>query len=235
MFWSNDKLRSELPLLIHRYNLNDVGQANYTLHVGNEVYITPNGDPSKLGKDRQIALKENEYFEIPPGQFAFLLTKERVTVPNNALAFISVRARYKFRGLVNVSGFHVDPGFKGKLVFAVFNAGPSTVTLSEGEPCFHIWYADLDGESDTPVDPGYDRIEPKIVSNLGDTVVSLSSLNSKIDKLESNVFKLLITAGILMALLGSFIVRDLLSKPTVPQVQQSIQSTSSALQKNPQH
>ena len=233
MFWSNDKLRAELPLLIHRYNYNDVGQANYTLHIGNEVYITPNGEPSKLGKDRQIALKDNEYFEIPPGQFAFLLTKERVTVPKNALAFISVRARYKFRGLVNVSGFHVDPGFKGKLVFAVFNAGPSTVTLSEGEPCFHIWYADLDSESDTPVDPGYERIEPKIVSNLGDTVVSLSSLNSKINKLEANVFKLLITAGLLMTLLGSFIVRDLMSGPVAPQLQESTQSSSDLSEKTP--
>ena len=51
-------------------------------------------------------------FTIPPGQFAFLLTEEVVSVPPDALAFISIRAKTKFRGLVNVSGFHVDPGYQ---------------------------------------------------------------------------------------------------------------------------
>ncbi|MEP1231286.1 MAG: deoxycytidine triphosphate deaminase [Litorimonas sp.] len=231
MFWSNDKLRSELPLLINRYNRNDVGKANYTLHVGNEVYITPNGNPDKLGKDRQLNLDTKQYFEIPPGQFAFLLTKEKVSIPTDVLAFISVRAQYKFQGLVNVSGFHVDPGFKGKLVFAVFNAGPSTVTLSEGEACFHIWFANLDGHSDTPVKPGYEAIEPKIVSNLGDTAVSLSSLNSKINKMETNVIRLLITAGILLALFGTFFVKSLLDNPEVKQINTPAQETSTFSEK----
>lgn len=229
MFWSNDKLKSELPRLIKRYNLKDVGQANYTLHIGNEVYITPNGDPSRLGKDRQIALEKNQYFEIPPGQFAFLLTEEKVTIPKNALAFISVRARYKFQGLVNVSGFHVDPGFSGKLVFAVFNAGPSTVTLSQGEACFHIWFADLDDESDTPVEPGYDRLPPKIISKLGDPVVSLSSLNSKVISLEKMVFRLLVTATILFGLLGSVIIRNIMNGAAQPVAETSSQTAPQSI------
>jgi hypothetical protein len=49
---------------------------------------------------------QSEAFTIPPGQFAFLLTKEVVSVPADALAFISIRVKTKFRGLVNVSGWH---------------------------------------------------------------------------------------------------------------------------------
>jgi dCTP deaminase len=45
--------------------------------------------------------------------------------------------------LINVSGFHVDPGYKGNLVFSVYNAGSSQISLSAGEPCFLIWFADL--------------------------------------------------------------------------------------------
>jgi hypothetical protein len=41
------------------------------------------------------------------------------------MAFISMRTAFKFKGLVNISGFHVDPGYKGKLIFAVFNASPT--------------------------------------------------------------------------------------------------------------
>jgi dCTP deaminase len=49
--------------------------------------------------------------------------------------------------LVNVSGFHVDPGYHGQLTFAVFNAGPVPIHLKRGQPIFLIWYASLDRET----------------------------------------------------------------------------------------
>ncbi|WEV50113.1 hypothetical protein OZX61_12000 (plasmid) [Acinetobacter sp. ESL0695] len=67
-------------------------------------------------------------------------------VPNNALAFISFKAKYKYKGLINVSGFHVDPGWYGKLTFSIYNAGPSDIALEKGDPFALIWYADLDNE-----------------------------------------------------------------------------------------
>ena len=222
MFWSNDKLKSELPHIIKRYDLNNVSKSNYTLHIGKEVYITPNGDPSKLGKDRQILLSENQYFEIPPGQFAFLLTKERVCTPLNVLAFISVRATYKFKGLVNVSGFHVDPGYNGHLVFAVFNAGPTTVTLSEGAACFHIWFADLDGNSNKITKPGYDRIPADLVSEISDTNVSLSSLNSELSKLNIKVNAFSIVATLIIGLFGAALVNETFFNKTAPNAQEVI-------------
>ena len=51
------------------------------------------------------------------------MTKESIEVPLDALGLISIRSKYKLKGLINVSGFHVDPGFRGSLVFAVYNAG----------------------------------------------------------------------------------------------------------------
>jgi len=77
-----------------------------------------------------------------------LLTKEYVKIPKNKIAFISIKAGVKFKGLVNVSGFHVDPGFKGNLVFSVYNAGPSSIVLSNGSPYFPIWFAELDEEQE---------------------------------------------------------------------------------------
>jgi len=47
-----------------------------------------------------------------------------------------------------VSGFHVDPGFEGHLLFSVYNAGPSIITLSEGSAYFPIWFAELDQHQD---------------------------------------------------------------------------------------
>jgi dCTP deaminase len=81
---------------------------------------------------------------IPPGQFAFLMTEEEVKVPSDAVALISMKAKIKFRGLINVSGFHVDPGFSGKLVFSMYNAGPREIILRRLQRLFLIVYADLD-------------------------------------------------------------------------------------------
>ncbi len=110
----------------------------YELSLGSQVFQTDSSP--RAVKD----LKENEKIEIKPGQFALLLTKEYVKIPKNTIAFISIKAGVKFKGLVNVSGFHVDPGFEGNLLFSVYNAGPSNIVLSNGTPYFPIWFADLD-------------------------------------------------------------------------------------------
>ncbi|WP_418068197.1 dCTP deaminase domain-containing protein [Rhizobium laguerreae] len=126
-------------------------------------------------------------FPDSAGQFALLITEESVSVPEDALAFISIRATYKFQGLVNVSGFHVDPGFRGRLIFSVFNAGPSSVHLARGEDCFHIWFADLRDHKPMGEKVGYDVIPPALVKHIADGIQSLSGLDTKINDVEKKL------------------------------------------------
>lgn len=121
------------------YSESKIEQAAYALSLGNEAYRTDN-------KDRKIETLSdtNKNIEINPGQFTLLMTDEYVSIPNDKLAFISIKAKQKLKGLINVSGFHVDPGFKGKLLFSVYNAGPSTITLETKKPYFLIWFANLE-------------------------------------------------------------------------------------------
>ena len=79
-----------------------------------------------------------------------LITEERVSIPLTAMAFISMKAGKKLGGLINISGFHVDPGFKGKLKFSVYNAGSRDAVLEVGQPTFPIWFCNLDFKTDTP-------------------------------------------------------------------------------------
>ncbi len=118
MFWSGETLSERLQSLIQPFVPDRVDCAAYTLAIGPEVYVSPNdqtADPSTVTVRK---LAQGDAFTIPPGQFAFLLTEEIVAIPADAVAFISIRAKIKFRGLVNVSGFHVDPGYRGQLTFA---------------------------------------------------------------------------------------------------------------------
>jgi len=109
----------------------------YELSLGSQVFQTD-------AKPRAVKnLIKDEKIYIEPGQFALLLTEEYVKIPENRIAFISIKAGVKFKGLVNVSGFHVDPGFEGKLLFSVYNAGPSSIILSQGTQYFPIWFAEL--------------------------------------------------------------------------------------------
>ena len=188
MFWSGETLIERLTSLVDPFDPKRVDGAAYTLTVGSEVYVSPSDETtdSKTVTIRQLA--QGGAFTIPPGQFAFLITEETVIVPSDALAFISIRAKTKFRGLVNVSGFHVDPGFHGQLTFAVFNAGPLTVHLKQGQPIFLIWYASLDREStlkkDDPVKRGLDI---GLINSISGEVQSFASLSNRIENVENDL------------------------------------------------
>ena len=187
-FWSGETLKEQLAALIEPFDSDRVDCAAYTLSVGPEVYVSPSDqtvDP-KTVTVRQLA--PGGAFTVPPGQFAFLLTEEIVRVPDDALAFISIRAKIKFRGLINVSGFHVDPGYQGQLTFAVFNAGPVSVHLKRGQEIFLIWYASLDRETafrkDDPVRRG---IDTELITGVAEELQSFASLDAKIKTLGDRI------------------------------------------------
>jgi dCTP deaminase len=181
MFWSGETLTERLPQLIDPFDKERVDCAAYTLAIGPEVYVSPSdqaADPASV-TIRKLAM--GEAFTIPPGQFAFLLTEEIVSVPADALAFISIRAKIKFRGLVNVSGFHVDPGYRGQLTFSVFNAGPVPIHLKRGQLIFLIWYASLDRESSFKKDgPAHKGIDPEIITAVAGELQSFAGLSKMV-------------------------------------------------------
>jgi dCTP deaminase len=188
MFWSGETLKLRLAELIDPFAPDRVDCAAYTLSIGPEVYVSPNDQAADPTTVTVRKLNEGDGFTIPPGQFAFLITEEVVAVPADALAFISIRAKTKFRGLVNVSGFHVDPGFRGQLTFAVFNAGPVPIHLKRGQGIFLIWYASLDCETafkkEGPVHKGLD---PELITAVAGELQSFAGLSKKIKDVDKSL------------------------------------------------
>ena len=188
MFWSGATLSERLQPLIEPFSKSRVDCAAYTLAVGSEVYVSPSDQTADPATVTVRKLTENEAFTIPPGQFAFLLTEETVEVPTNALAFISIRAKTKFRGLVNVSGFHVDPGYRGQLTFAVFNAGPTPIHLQQGQPIFLIWYASLDRPSGfRKLGPVQRGLKAELVTPVAAELQSLAGLSKRIQNVKQEM------------------------------------------------
>ena len=187
-FWSGETLTERLRLLIDPFSESRVDCASYTLAIGPEVYVSPSDHTVDPDNVTVRQLTEDEGFTIPPGQFAFLLTEETVKVPTDALAFISIRAKTKFRGLVNVSGFHVDPGYRGQLTFAVFNAGPTPIHLRRGQPIFLLWYTGLDCKSEfTKKDPVQRGIKPELLTAVAGKLQSFAGLSKRIEDVEKDM------------------------------------------------
>ncbi|MXZ71107.1 MAG: deoxycytidine triphosphate deaminase [Acidobacteria bacterium] len=188
MFWSSWTLAERLRDLITPFDQEHIDCAAYTLAVGGEVYVTPNeqvADPTLVTVKRPAL---GEHFTIPPGQFAFLVTEETVKVPEDALGLISIRAKVKFRGLVNVSGFHVDPGYFGQLTFAVFNAGPVPIHLKRGQRIFLLWYASLDRPSEKKdAIAARKGIDWNVLSGVSGELQSLAGLAKKIQALGDRI------------------------------------------------
>ena len=188
MFWSGETLNRRGKTLIHPFDSSRVDCAAYRLSVGPEIYVSPNDQTTDPTTVTVRTLTDREAFTIPPGQFAFLLTEEIVSVPADALAFISIRAKTKFRGLVNVSGFHVDPGYRGQLTFAVFNAGPVPVHLKRGQAIFLIWYAGLDYETTFKKNGNtHEGIDPQIVTSIAGELQSFAGISKKVNDVEKSL------------------------------------------------
>ena len=185
-FWSSQTLMFRLPDVIEPFYKNRIESASYELSLGKEVYISPLPDTPQKDRKR-ICLKEGETVAIPPGQFAFLLTSEKVSVPDDAIALISMKFKIKAKGLINVSGFHVEPGYKGHLIFAVYNAGPLNFHVAHGQRLFYIWFADLDKKDENPRKThGFNSIDTELM-NLPDALSSLPFLVKRLDDMEKKL------------------------------------------------
>jgi dCTP deaminase len=188
-FWSDGRWSSFLSQhdLVKPYCPAFQKEASYQLAIGDEVYISSPETKSK----KQILSEKHPSFFIEPGQFAFLLTAERVTTPFDSIGFISIRAKYKFLGLVNISGFHVDPGYSGKLIFAVFNAGPTRIHLQKGQRIFLLWMASLDGPiSRKELRKGYDDIPSELITQISGDFTTAYQVKSQVDKIKEDVAEL---------------------------------------------
>lgn len=144
-FWNSETLRSRIKdgALVTPFRPERIANAAYELALGGEAYVSSSTD----GKKTSIA--DGEQLVIPPGQFALLLTEEVVRIPPEAIGLISIKAGMKLKGLVNVSGFHVDPGFNARLKFSVYNAGSHNIVLDQGKSLFLLWLCDLNAPTPT--------------------------------------------------------------------------------------
>ncbi|MCL5046647.1 MAG: hypothetical protein M1598_07660 [Actinobacteria bacterium] len=171
----------------------------YDLRLGPEVYLS--------GQQSYISIKppNNPIVTIRPGEFALLTTYEMVKMPPDIMGFISVRFRYKRKGLINISGFHVDPCYRGTILFSVYNAGPTDIVLRYKEAVFMIFFQQLSHPVESQRDP-ITHISGEFAAEVQGKSVSLVAQEARIDQLESSLRLYAgVAAGIVIPLFGIII------------------------------
>ena len=179
-----------------------------TPQMGDAAHPKQSLDPAPVIqiKGQDVALSGGEVI-IPSGQFAFLLTEEFVHIPVEAMGFISLKSKQKWKGLINVSGFHVDPGFNGRLVYSVYNAGPANIHLTRGQPMFLLWIADLDPLASQiyakPQTITQSAISTGLISEVDRPLHSLGSLSERIESLQREltlIYRVLAAIAVVLGL-----------------------------------
>lgn len=183
------------------YDERSLKQASYDLRLGESFFQIGEDFPGKLSD-------EAPYLVLRPGQFAFLTTYEVLHLPFDVLGLITLRNTYKRQGLVNISGFHVDPTFHGRLTFAVQNIGPNDLRLRYKDCTFTIFLSKVDAIDVS--DAGEPRprlmddgIPLELIQHLGGSTVTLAKLQKEIEDVKT---RLLIYAPLAVAALVPLLI-----------------------------
>lgn len=120
----------------------DVRIASDYLHKAtNTVYELENSDTS--------------YLSFEPGVFYNVHTIEKLSLPNNLVAKISLRATFERKGLYMSVG-SIAPGFEGTLVFGLSNRSEREIHVKPGTPLFQLEFYELSSEAETTYDDKVD-------------------------------------------------------------------------------
>ncbi len=201
-FLTGDEIAARKPFAEGTYDSDHLssrgaqGRIMYDLRLGSEVYLSTKDVPLEL-------TEENPYLIIKPGEFALLTTEEVLMMPNDLVGFLSLRFTWASRGLINISGFHVDPGYQGKIVFSVYNAGPNDVTMRFKDHVFMVFFAHLTQPVQKPYGPGYAHIPLDKIDAVKGVPLSLRDLHNRVTTLETLV-KLLV--ALMVSIVGALVV-----------------------------
>lgn len=135
--------------------------ASYDLRVGEEGFT--------LSAGRVINIQNEGVLEIHPGDFALVMTRERLRLPANMLGRFGLRSAYARMGLLATAGPQVDPGFEGKLVIGVVNFSSQSIELQYLVPFCTLELQRLSSSASAPYRgpyQGQEHLTDEIISKI---------------------------------------------------------------------
>jgi len=169
------------PPLISDFDAGSLRRASYDLRVGAEYFVSEAIQTSPLGGSvRTQYLNPQQTFEIPPNSICYIRCKEKITIPSDVSAKVSLRMSYIYQGMMLAAQPPFDPGYDGFVIVMLHNLSSRVVPLKEGDRLVTIEFTLVHG---TPTVTTTSRNVTDLQSTLKGTVTtSLQHLHGEVSK-----------------------------------------------------
>lgn len=144
--------RCKSQKLIEDYCDDNIQTCSYDLRMGNQYYYDMNDGNQAVNIG---LLKEGEFLRIPPDAICYVITKERVNMPEDLTASISLSLGLIKCGVMLAAQPPYDPGYQGKTVALLHNLSNETVKIRYGQHILNIVFSELSTSIDINSGNGY--------------------------------------------------------------------------------
>ncbi len=141
------KLIEDGKIKIKPFHKDALGPASYDMRLGRKALGSKTGIIENIEEIGVVTIKPHEFLEF--------LTFEEIELPLDIAAIIGLKFSVARRGLIPITGPIVDPGFKGKLMFAVYNPLPIEIRLGFYERVLKIAFIKLTTPASKPYSGKY--------------------------------------------------------------------------------
>ena len=112
----------------------------YDFHLGDRILKASVGQPVKL-----TDLEQDKRY-ISPGEAVFVLTQERLDLPDNIMATLVPKRKMAHSGVLVLGGFAIDPSYKGFILLGLYNFSSTPFPLREGKKIVAALFYDVSNE-----------------------------------------------------------------------------------------
>ena len=124
---------------------------------------------------------------IKPGEIAFVITKESLDLPGDICCQLSTKRKLSLDGIIILGGFIIDPNYKGKLIFGLYNISSKSYPLLPGKKLIAGVFYRIDKKSDILPEPINDFPDELIKSIVDTKPNNINSINNILDDLKTEL------------------------------------------------
>ncbi len=170
----------------------------YDFHLGNKILKSEYNRPVNIDR---LSEAEKSSLVVDPGEVVFVLTEERIELPNDVMAVLTPKRKLAHTGIMILGGLSVDPLYEGKLWIGLYNFSSTPFPIIPGRKLIAAMFYKLSEEEaaniDKPHSQGGDEFPDELVdlikkykpievrsiqNDLNKTIERLSVLEDKINK-----------------------------------------------------
>jgi len=142
----------EGSLIVEPLSPEQIQPASIDMHLGNQFMKVDDSSQKILKPDKQVEYvrQVQDSIIVSPRSFLLVVTKQYVELPYDLTAFVEGLSSMGRMGLLLQNDGWVDPGFKGALTLALFNANTIPVELHAGCRICQLVFAGLDQPATNP-------------------------------------------------------------------------------------